>query len=481
MLDKITHYGMATFYNAILGIFSIFILTKFYSFTDFGKIALFILIGNISGNILTFGLGKATQRFYFESLKENTIESFKILNFSNFIMIFFIFLISFPIFIILKDEFNIFFKIEESFSFLTFAYVYGFFNIIYFYFLNLIISQKKSKKYLILAISYATSNFLLTIFLIFYFSENYLSRLYSLLIVNIIFCFLTIFLNKDYLSFKISFIEIKKSLNFSLPGFPSTLVGILHSNFDKSFLASIKSLSSLGILDISNRIGLISKMFIDFIIQAWIPEFMTNANKGEKNKIVENYRQIIFFFGIFIFLLSLFSKELLWILTSEEFYIAKIYIPLICLGVFINHLFTLVASPSITYVKKLQKNFIPSLVALISSIILNIILVPVYGVLGVIISMIVSGFFSGYLLFYSSQKSFYLDISNYFIIKNIITLTLFISFIYVLNYFQISYIYEFIIKIILILAFIKLTLDKDLNLNEFKTKFKNYIFALLSK
>ena len=85
-----------------------------------------------------------------------------------------------------------------------------------------------------------------------------------MLIVNIIFCFLTIFLNKDYLSFKISFIEIKKSLNFSLPGFPSTLVGILHSNFDKSFLASIKSLSSLGILDISNRIGLISKMFIDF-------------------------------------------------------------------------------------------------------------------------------------------------------------------------------------------------------------------------
>ena len=57
-------------------------------------------------------------------------------------------------------------------------------------------------------------------------------------------------------------------------------------------------------------------MFIDFIIQAWIPEFMTNANKGEKNKIVENYMQIIFFFGIFIFLLSLFSKELLWILTS---------------------------------------------------------------------------------------------------------------------------------------------------------------------
>ena len=92
---------------------------------------------------MTFGLGKATQRFYFESLKENTLSDFKILNFSNFITILFIFLISFPFFIILNNKFNLFFKIEESFNFLTLAYIYGFFNIIYFYFLNLIISQKK--------------------------------------------------------------------------------------------------------------------------------------------------------------------------------------------------------------------------------------------------------------------------------------------------------------------------------------------------
>jgi len=481
MLNKLTHYGIATLFNALLGIFSIFVLTKFYTFEDFGKIALFILIGNVAGSILTFGLGKATQRFYFESLKENTLSDFKILNFSNFITILFIFLISFPFFIILNNKFNLFFKIEESFNFLTLAYIYGFFNIIYFYFLNLIISQKKSKKYLFIAISYATFNFLITLFLIFYFSENYLSRLYSLLIVNIVFSIITILLNKDYLSFNFSFIQIKKSFDFSLPGFPSTLLGIFHSNFDKSFLASIKNLSSLGILDISNRIGLISKMFIDFIIQAWIPEFMTNANKGDKSKIVENYKIIIFFLGIFIFLLSLFCKEILWILTSEDFYIAKNYIPLICLSVFVNHLFTLVASPSISYVKKLQKNFIPSLAALISSIILNIILVPIYGVLGVIISMIISGFFSGYLLFNSSQKSFKIGISNFFIIKNILTLTLFVSSIYVLNYFQVSYIYEFIIKILLIIIFIKFTVDKDLNLIKFKTKFKNYIFTLLSK
>ena len=37
MLNKISHYALATFYNAFLGIFSIFILTKYYDFSDFGK------------------------------------------------------------------------------------------------------------------------------------------------------------------------------------------------------------------------------------------------------------------------------------------------------------------------------------------------------------------------------------------------------------------------------------------------------------
>ena len=148
MLNKISHYALATFYNAFLGIFSIFILTKYYDFSDFGKIALFILVGNAAGNLLTFGLGKATQRFYFESLKNNNFTNFKVLNFSNLISILLIFIIFFPIIYIFAEDVKNFFKINEDINFFVISYIYGFFNITYFYFLNLIISQKKSKTYL---------------------------------------------------------------------------------------------------------------------------------------------------------------------------------------------------------------------------------------------------------------------------------------------------------------------------------------------
>lgn len=475
MLNKLSHYALATFYNVFIGIFSIFVLTKFYDVVDFGKIALFILIGNVTGTLLTFGLGKATQRFYFESLKHNNYESFKVLNFSNLITILLIFLFFFPIIYIFTDDLEKLLKINLEINFFIISYLYGFFNITYLYFINLIISQKKSKVYLFFAVCYSTSNILLTIFLIFLFSDNYLSRIYSLLFVNILFSLIIIYYNFSTLKLSLSIGKILKSFKFSLPGYPSTLIGILHSNFDKTFLVMIQNIASLGVLDISNRIGLISKMFIDFIIKAWIPEFMTNANKDNKSIIVQNYKQITFFFGIFIFCLSLFCKEILWILTSEEFYIAKNYIPLICLGVFINHLFTLVASPSIVYAKKLQKNFIPSVAALISSIILNIILTPVYGIMGVIISIIISGLISGYLLFYFSQQCFKLNISNLFIIKNIVIVTMFVAFIYVLDYLSLSYFIEFFIKIFLLALFVKTTFSKELKLEEFTNKIKNLI------
>ncbi len=477
MIKKISHYGIATFYNALIGIFSIFILTKFYSLEDFGKIALFILIGNVLGNLLTLGLGKATQRFYFESLKDKNDLAFMVLNFTNITTIFLIFILSFPIFYILNNNFNSFFKINETFDFLILAFIYGFFNTFYFYFLNLIISQKKSKKYLLFAISYATLNFIFTIILIFIYSDDYLSRIYSLLFVNILFSILILFSNLKYLVLNYSKQLVIKSFKFCLPGYPSTLVGVFHSNFDKSFLASIKSLNSLGLLDISNRIGLISKMFIDFVIQAWIPEFMTNANENKKNEIVKNYNQIIFFFGIFIISLSYFSQEILWILTTEEFYIAKNYIPLICFGVFINHLFTLIASPSITFAKKLQKHNIPSIVSLALNVILNILLVPVYDVLGVLISMIISGFVSGILLFLNSQKLYKIDISLKLILIKILIMFVFISMLYLLYILKLNYIYILLIKMFLLILFIKLSYSRELDLEDIFYKIKNNLLT----
>ena len=453
MIRKISHYGISSIYNSILGILSIFILTKFYTINDFGKVAMFILIGNVLGNVLTFGLGSATIRFYFESLKKNNFENFRKLNYSNFLILLILFIIPFIIIYNLQDFFVDLIKFEITANFLLIAYIYGILNTIYLYFLNLIIAQKKSKNFLFFSISYSTLNIFLTIFLIFFYKENYISRIYSLVIVNFVFSLIILIYLFDTLKLKFSLKSVIKSLKFSLPGYPSTLMGIAHNNFDKSFLALVKDIGALGILDISNKIGLMSKMFIDFIIQAWIPEFMTNANNNKKDLIVLNYNQIIYYFTIFILSLSFFSEEIIILLTSKEFYVAKYYIPLICLSVFINHSFTLISKPSITYAKKLQKLIIPDVLSLSVNIFLNIILIPKYGVLGVIFSLIFSGLVSGILTFLASQKVYQLGIPFKQIIIKIIIVIVYISALYLLFILNAGLILNFLLKILLISSF----------------------------
>ena len=97
---------------------------------------MFILVGNVLGNVLTFGLGSATIRFYFESLKKNNFENFRKLNYSNFLILLILFIIPFIIIYNLQDFFVDLIKFEITADFLLIAYIYGILNTIYLYFVG---------------------------------------------------------------------------------------------------------------------------------------------------------------------------------------------------------------------------------------------------------------------------------------------------------------------------------------------------------
>ena len=65
------------------------------------------------------------------------------------------------------------------------------------------------------------------------------------MIVNFVFSLIILIYLFDTLKLKFSLKSVIKSLKFSLPGYPSTLMGIAHNNFDKSFLALVKDIGAL--------------------------------------------------------------------------------------------------------------------------------------------------------------------------------------------------------------------------------------------
>ena len=94
---------------AFIAIFTLPIFTRFLSPEDFGILALFLIFGTIASQIFSLGLGEATKKFYFDDI------DFKILNFSNLIVILIIFSLFFFLIFIFSEHIS-FYLFNERLS-----------------------------------------------------------------------------------------------------------------------------------------------------------------------------------------------------------------------------------------------------------------------------------------------------------------------------------------------------------------------------
>ena len=481
MLKNLKFYSVNSIFLSLLSLLSITILTKNLDLYNFGLIALSILIGNIISGLLSLGLPLATIRYYFESLNKDSasisLDGFKRLNFIN---LFFIFLIH-VLFLILLINFLdnvlillIFPSIDDEL--ILFAFFLGFVTKFYNYFTNLMIAEKNAYRYSIVTISFSIFSIITTILLFYFYSGTYISRIYSL-----IFCYLSftlILIVKLRENFKINF-EIKyliKSLKYCYPSIPETVIGLISDNFDKSFIAHIKSIGTLGIYDVSLRFSSFLKNLIDVITKVWVPEFMNLAEKNDKVKIKSIYYCMVFYMSFLCLLVSYFSEEILIIFTSKTFYVAKYYIPLICLSILINHMFSYLTRTQNSFSKEISKNLPGAIVYLIINVSFNIYAINLFGIYGACATLIISGFISSILNFYLSNKTFYLNIKISIMLIRVIIIMLFLLPLYIIYFLQISLILGLLIKIILLILYIfiffrKEYLEKTI-MNRISNKFK---------
>ena len=85
-------YLSATVLSAAISFITLPIYTRYLSLADFGIVALFGMFGMMVSGLLSIGIQSATYRYYFK-YKEDT-DSFKVLNSTNLVFLFFVFLLS---------------------------------------------------------------------------------------------------------------------------------------------------------------------------------------------------------------------------------------------------------------------------------------------------------------------------------------------------------------------------------------------------
>ena len=393
----------------------------------------------------------SSYRFYFE-LNEHDFKVFNSTNVLFNILIFFI--IGISIYLLADWISNILFRGIINPNIILLSYISGCMNFFIQFNLNLLSAELKSKKFAFYSIFKVILDSSLSFYFIFFFALTYLARINGILISQFIIMIMLFLSVRNLFIIKFSFNSLKKSLIFSYPAAPLSIIGLLYQSFDKVMLARFRNLSTVGYYSFGEKFANIFKLTTDSITRAFNPFFQKEANLGaEKNKknIINYFYKLSAIYILFGFIVISFSEELIKLLTTSEFYRSMYIAPIFVFYYLVGSIFGLLSLNQIMFGKKMIYQIPSSLISIFANISLNFILIPKYGAIGAVISTTVSAILSDGLLLYYGEKSFSLPYSLKKIFVMFGILTFFTAIIYALMPLDINIIIKIVIKIILIL------------------------------
>lgn len=401
-------YGIGDVVPKAISFLLIPVYTRFLTTKDYGVISSVIAISSVLGIVCLMGLNGAVTRFYFDYDDFNQRKSY-LGNVTIFL------LLSTFIIISLLDVFGprMFNKITPDIPFhpyLRLALWTIFFMITTSILLAIYRAQEKSKKYTIFTIMNSILTVGFIVYLVVFLRQGalgYIKGIFFSSIVIFIICSIFLF-QKINLSFNLS--QIIDSLKFGLPLVPHLLAWWVLNLIDRLMLQHFRGLDEVGIYSIGYTIGMILWFVTAAFNNAWMPFFFSTA-KREKNakeifsKITTYYLMGILLLGL---LIMTFSKEIVTLMTTPEFYKSYKVVPIITLANIATGIY-LMSANQIFFVKKTHYMPVISITAALSNILLNILLIPPYGMIGAAYATMVSFAICAMITYFTSSKLYHIQ------------------------------------------------------------------------
>jgi O-antigen/teichoic acid export membrane protein len=216
------------------------------------------------------------------------------------------------------------------------------------------------------------------------------------------------------------FTHIKEYLQFSLPLTPSALVRWITESSDRFLVTYFLGLGSAGVYSAAYSIGNLIQLFASPLQLILLPELskLFDEDKIDQVRIYlsNSLRYFLLVTVPAVFGLSALAKPLLGIFTTQDFISGWFIIPIIALSgllagifqIFVNIMLLVKETKSATYI---------NIIAAISNVLLNLLLIPSIGIIGAALSTLISYFLMIVLCIYISMKHFVFDYYYYDIAK----------------------------------------------------------------
>lgn len=285
----------------------------------------------------------------------------------------------------------------EFYPFLFIALLTTIVNPLYLYFQTYLQTIQDAKRYAINMLTNFGINVSLILILLIIFNKGVLGILYANLITAILFFLYSIkaFLSK--IKVCVSKNIVKEALKYSLPLLPHTTSSWVMAMVDKVLLNNILSASAAGVYSAGYQLGGAMNIVTSAVSQAYTPWFFQQVKKGEKGleEIFLFAKYASMTFALIAMLFSFVSKEVCCLILSDEYEEAYLVILFVAFGYVYFGLYVLYVAT--LFLKKTYYVTGITFIAALSGIFFNLMLIPVLGMIGSGVSILISYFLTALL------------------------------------------------------------------------------------
>jgi len=252
-------------------------------------------------------------------------------------------------------------------------------------YLSLLQTREEAGKYAILSFSQFMINLALVITLVVFIGWGAEGPLTATLITAVLFFITSIYALRKDVVFGMNKLYLKEALRYSLPLVPHSLASQISNATGKLFLNYLVNTGAAGLYNIGFMFGSIIGVVSDGINKAYVPISMGILSTNRREEL-DHLKNIVLFLVVMYCLLgtviSLFSKEAIFILTTEAFYKSYIIVPFLAFYFVLGGIYYILVN-ILFFVKRATKFVaIGTGLGAISNILLSWVLIPRYGLFG---------------------------------------------------------------------------------------------------
>ncbi len=217
--------------------------------------------------------------------------------------------------------------------------------------------------------------------------------IYSQVVANTITAFFSFTASKSYSFLSVASISKERCgemLRYSVPLIPNGIMWWMVASLNRPIMESAIGLHGIGLFAVANKFpGLLTMIFTVFSTSWQISVIEEYGKEGFQEFYNKVFRCLMFCLScIFMFIVFL-SQPLIELFTTEDFFEAWKFIPLLTMGAVMSSV-SAVGGTVFSAVRISKYYFYSSLWGAVAALIANIILIPLLGIYGAAVSVVVS-------------------------------------------------------------------------------------------